>query len=289
MSTGGTGWEIKVRPGFVNGDAPIYKRQKSDDEGNITEEEISLLDEPFIPIPEGAFSLVPTEMAFFKAKGVSWKSPLSLEGDTVTMDVTDRAEEKNERSLSQVQVYIAQARPTYKLTADVIGNVVTGQLVDYNVMIDTQAMDILGRRPLIRVGTMPDKNLNIGTNQPGGGFAAAREVAPDDGIDYLLIATIYFLGPQGEGSSQVEAVSVEPPGGSHEVYVKHNVFWNLNYAEKNDRPFNLAPWQLDPTLAFLVGRYTVAPAALLGAAAAFAEEQFAAAFNTPNEGKFWTA
>jgi hypothetical protein len=261
------GYSVTVKPGFVNGIDPVYMRAKVDDDGNTTEEAVSLLDSPSIPIPAGAIEDVPNPNAFFRRLGAAPPPAIEVSaGGGVSIDATQR-EGEGDKSLRKVDVFLAQTRPTYKIQTNIIGNILMGQLVDWAVVFDTQAMDALGTRPIIRVGKMPEQGrptLTIGIDLD----------TSDAGIDYLLIATIYFLAGE-EGT---------------EMYVQHNVFWNLFYGSRQQRPIEVPGLQLDPALAVLVGRFTPAAGALFAVQDALFQQVWTTALNSNrNEGRFWTA
>jgi hypothetical protein len=281
----GGGWAVQVKPGFVNGVAPVWQRAKKDKEGNIETPAVTLLDNPLIPISESALGegteLSKTDEKFFERMGVNLRESVSFDAAnlSISIDQTQRAG-AGTRTLKKAQVYLAQARPTYKLDTLIIGNLVTGDLYETNVALDLSTIGVLGMDPLIRAGVMPTKTLAAGSMA---GLSAGQPVATeDDGVDYLLIATVYFISPEDGGDDQ--------PGPGWQTYVKHNLFWNLFYNWKNDRPYTVPRLQLDPFLAFFVGRFTAAPAAALGALESITQSILTTAMNSKkNLGKFWSA
>jgi hypothetical protein len=76
----------------------------------------------------------------------------------------------------------------------------------------------------------------------------------DDGMDHILIATVYFLAPAIKPTAKFDELNGTVPYCTS--FVKHYTFWNLGHIAKNTMPLNLPPFGIDPATAFFVGRYT---------------------------------
>jgi len=272
-------WKIQLKPGFINGESPLAGSDELDEEGKS--KLLPLTDFPAIPLGEQIFEQTESAPEFFKALGV--KDPQKEEsnttgaGLTITLASPEEAS-PDDRILMQAVVFLTQARASQKMVAQATGNLLLGSLVDYSVSWDTTALSAFGRRPRIGVAkVLPDSpapdTLNILTGP-----------VEDDSFDHLPIATLYFLSPPG-----VVEVPPKGPDGTWELYVKHDVFWNMDYANMNKPPINLPGFGLDPVVATFVGRYTFAPAATFAVTQAFVSEALAGIFNSSsNRGRFWT-
>jgi hypothetical protein len=186
-------------------------------------------------------------------------------------------------SLSKCDVWISQARITNKLFVDIPGNIVTGQLVDYTVGIDTATLQGVGARARIVIGPyVPPAPVSPGFDQRLGGSYG------DNGEDQILVSTIYWISPpDSAGKSFTETDDEGNPRWS--AFVKHNLFYNLTYKPKNLVPQNNNQPGIDPFLAWFVGRYTFA-GGIAGAVTAISDQVLTALWNDSNgEGAFWTA
>jgi len=274
----GKKWTATVLPGFVNGVPPTYGT-------------ISLLDTPIIPLtsfrnPGGSGDPTPE---FFKFLGIgsAAASGVSINQNTGAVGVvsslsTDGSTPAIVQLLMACDLYISVARATYSLSTTITGNYLTGQLVNYSVGYETSALVKKGTHPFISVGAiMPPTVTPTLSDQFMG-------VDGDDGEDRKLICTIYFLSPPNPTNSN--------PDGSWTPFVCHKgygttqgTFWNLCHASKNTMPVNVQQQGLDGTLMVLLGQYTLAPTATLGAMNAEMQSTLEAVLNTTtNAGKFWS-
>lgn len=285
-------WAVTINPGFVNAEEPIYHRQyleKHIVDGAIkmkaAYEDVSLLDGPEIIIMNrrSNFATTGTPLPFFREMGITGTDSGVTVGESgITVDATV---EKPKRRLLQTVIYLALARPTQRLEATIPGNVLAGDTIDYRVIYDARALQATGMRPRIEVnGVMPQ-------SPPAGTIGRLYE---DSGFDYLEICTVYFVSPEDFTASTNEN---DPPFKRGDVptkdwlpYVKHNLFWNLNYAPKTEAPWQSVGGLLDMTVAAFAGRYTVAVGAIASSIDAAIDEALSMAFNAAsNRGRFWTA
>lgn len=273
-------WKIQIKPGFVNGEAAMAGSDEVDEDGR--NKVLPLTDYPKIPLRKDIFEQPQKAPEYFKRLGVKDPPKPEVNAGGPVLSITLAAEEEEsptDRMLLQCVMFLSQARATQKMVADIPGNLLTANLVEYTVTWDTSSLNALGRRARINVAKQiptapaPDfMDLLSGTIQ-------------DDSIDHLQMATLYFLSPPG----LTDANPSEGPGASWQLYVKHDVFWNMDYSNKNKPPINIPGFALDAATAFFVGRYTFAPAATLGATNALLSRALAAAFNgASNRGRFWT-
>ena len=262
-------WEITVRPGFVNGLDPLVGK-------------VPLIDAD--PITLGAFMPPASWPKFFDSLGVQKDRQtviVNLAMEKIQVDTTyDNAPPTNRRWLQKCDVFLSVSRPTYKMTADIQGNLVMGQIVEYTATYDTSAMDAAGTRARLNVAAeMPPKPDTSFSMRLMGSLG-------DDGEDRALVSTVYFLSPDkwqppSEGPTP-------PPDSNWTPFVGHSLFWNLCHASKNLPPENVKQTDLSGVSA-LTARYTVAPMATLGAMQAQSQLIIEAANNaSTNEGKFWT-
>lgn len=303
------GFGVRIKPGFVNGIAAIAEqtsREKRLVDGVIKEvtvlKDVNLLNKPIISIPldQKYFSRTPIPLPFFAEMGAS--NPSSGDGVQVS-DSGVQIEAKNESGgrkdksyLLQSVIYLSIARATQRLETSVTGDILAGSIVEYYVTYDTRALQASGQLPRIQIaGTMPEPAP----------ITALLRTYEDSGFDNIEIATVYYVSPKGfaedldatpgknETPSQAAARGQKRgliPGKDWDIYVKHNLFWNLFYQMKTEPPINLPGGRLDLATAAFTGRYTVAAGAVTGAINAQLNEVLAAAFNsTSNRGRFWSA
>ncbi len=151
---------------------------------------------------------------------------------------------------------------------------------------DLSALTALGLRARINVAKDLPKDPTPDL------FDLMSGTVQDDGLDHLPMATLYFVSPRkGEGAGAEGGSEAEPsePTATWQLYVKHEVFWNMGYGARNLPPFNLPGFGVDPFLAAFVGRYTFAPMATVGATNALLSRGLMALFNSQsNRGRFWT-
>jgi hypothetical protein len=266
-----------MRPGFVNGYAPIYTRSETHvlPNGDVISinQDIDLTDGPEMRIPAEPpyFKRVEKPTPFFKAMGFEEEIP-----DAYV-----------QRPLLQTVVYLAQARVTSELSADILGNLVTGDIVEYTMSYNSRSVALLGERPRIKIEAMVPE---APPKQIGGGMNTAYT---DSGIDVLEVCTIYFVPPETFAASLSQKATPQQagtmPGRDWKIYVRHNLFWNLLYISKNDIPHDLPRLRVDPFVSFFVGRYATGPVAALGSLSAAADYIFQTVLNdTSGDGRFWS-
>lgn len=275
-------WQFRVKAGFVNGLDPLVTGAGDDENPHPP-----LLDVAWIPVhgtrPVGSDgSPVPKFFEKFGVKRVKLPEVTADNFDSINVGdlLTPADDAAKSRKLVAFDVYLTVARATYSLTTTPVGNLVTGHIVEYSVGYDTRALDIFGTRArLLQAPKMEEKQpLDLATRLSG--------LVGDDGLDRLLLATCYLLGP---ANTDEAAAATGEPDENWTPYIEHKCFWNLAHRAKNAPPVNLQQSPKDPFLAFFVGRYTVAPMATLGAMEAEMQRITAAVFNsTANEGVFWS-
>ena len=284
-------WKIQIKPGFVNGEAAVAGSDEVGEDGK--NKILPLTDFPVIPLRKDIFEQPKEAPEFFKQLGV--KDPVQPEVNTSgpVLSITAPQEEESseeDRMLLQCVVFLTQARATQKMLADIPGNVLLGNLVDYSLTWDRSALTALGLRA--RIGVAKDLPKDPTPDL----FDLMSGTVQDDGLDHLPIATLYFVSPrkgEGEGAEGAEGGSKDEPSeptptATWQLYVKHEVFWNMGYGARNVPPFNLPGFGLDPFLAVFLGRYSFAPA-VAGATNALLSRALMALFNSQsNRGRFWT-
>jgi hypothetical protein len=276
-------WKIQIKPGFVNGDAPLAPSDEIDEAAGNTVKRLPLTDYPRIPLPKNIFERPEKAPVFFKRLGVKdpEKPDISMGGPSgVTITIPTQTEETpNARTLLRCVVFMSQARASQKLDVSYPGNLLLGNIVEYVVSWDASALFSLGR--LARINLAKEVPATSGEYQ---GLLGGEQ---DDNFDHLPLATLYFVSPPAKkGEEPPEATE---PGASWKLYVKHDLFWNVNYAAKNRPPINLPGFAIGAATAAFVGRYTIAPMASVAAMNATSSMLLAAAFNSAtNKGRFWT-
>jgi hypothetical protein len=233
---------------------------------------------------EGTLRKVPE---FFYALGVKKPSAGLKVGvqnfDSFKFNLDDLTEKMPDLGFVKCEIYIQQPRATTKLSVDIPGNLVTGQLVDYSVGYDTTALSTLGSRPRLMVGPiMPLQKASTLEDRLAGAYG-------DDGVDYLLISTIYWVGPpvDEENSGFTDVDNDGNP--KWKPFVKHETFYNVCYKAKNLVPQNVPTYTPSLFLSWFVGRFAFAMGTV-GALEAESDRLLTAVWNdTDGSGLFWTA
>jgi hypothetical protein len=310
-------WHFSVAPGFVNGIDPRVPRaeeaaRKAAKQGTahainprysrigglIEGAEIGLLEQPEIKIEDGDVrdprapyvtqdGAVKSEVIppFFYAMGL--KKPKSTPDvnvnnfDSFKINLDDMNAEEGP-NIVKCDIWLAMARATTKLSVDLPANLVTGQLVDYSVGYDTTNLASKGSRARLLFGPRLPEDPPPSTfeDRLAGAFG-------DVGEDRVPVATIYWLSPVTGGKSFTEEEDGIP---KWTPFIKHNLFYNLCYKQKNLVPRNITNPGLDLFTAWFVGRYTFAGAATVGAIEAEQDRILSALWNdTDGRGDFWTA
>ena len=258
------GFHFRVRPGFVNGRAPIVGEQ-------------TLLDGPQIRVPawrqiDGTDEQIP---AFFQRLGVRPATAgFVIGGAGVQVDTTQRETDTPPRLLAACDVWVSVARATFRPQIDITDPIgVTGQIVDYNVTWDVRELEREGTAPRLNVGRFVPVRAPTLAERLGGLFT-------DDGEDRILISALYMLSPEN---------TTDPsPTPQWAFFRANNCFWNLHHAARN-----IPPRTNPPPLRIFTG--------LLGGVGDLIGNQFLSQVNefsdrvrnavnaTTNEGRFWTA
>lgn len=278
-------WKIQIKPGFVNGEAVLAGSDEEDETRPGANKLLPLTDFPAIPLRKGIFERPKRAPEFFKRLGV--KDPPELKVDTSfeVLAITAPAPEESsadDRTLLQCVVFLTQARATHRMDVDIPGNLLLANLVEYKMMWDSSALTALGG--LARISVAKDLPKNPTPDL----FDLLSGTVQDDGLDHLLMATLYFVSPRRGDNAGTEEEPKEPDA-KWQLYVKHEVFWNMGYGARNPPPINIPGLGVDPFLAAFVGRYTFAPMATLGALNAMLSRALMALFNSnSNRGRFWT-
>lgn len=268
-------WLARTLAGFVNGQDPLAQVPV---DGEKTEA-IGLLDDPAFPLPSFRDEAASFPQ-FFEMLGVKKpRNNLIIGDEGVSIDTTERNEDgAKPRFLKVCECWLAVARPTLRMDATVTGNILVGSIVDYSLTYDTATLETLGARARIETGArMPVPYEPSFSERLQGQFI-------DDGADRIKVFTAWFLSPP-----EAEVLPGPPPD-DWTPYIQHHLFWNLSHAVPPRPPRTVRQTPLDPASAWLVGRYTAAPAATYAAFQAEAQRALLAAFNSiPARGYFWTA
>lgn len=283
-------WWARVVPGFVNGRPPevpalsysYYETDKPDSKVTLTP---TLLDDWAFPIPKTMpreirgkdfGEAVPRHFQDMGVKDERHGASLDTGRERVAINLSEQ-ETEGDHLLRAVDIVLTAYRATYKIDVTFPTNLVTGQIVDYSVVLDTsQAF-----RPAT-IGVMPKIPDSTGDNDL---LQRLMGNYGDEGFDQILVSTVYFVSPsKSVAKKQLDTVTDE-----WTPVVKHNLFWNVGYWSEVEPPkhFEQLPGALG-LLAF-TSRYTVAPAAALGAQEALFQSILNAAFNQPPKGVFYTA
>ena len=242
------GFAALINPGFVNGIDPIsegsspikfVKKDKVSQVGlgskvlqkqELGERSPGLLDCPLIPLYES----FPIESSRWLPRllremgGVGGSGSVSVTGDatkgTLSLSVNNDLTGAR-RASCYTDIFLATARPTKRMDVDTSSlNIVTGEGITYSVTYDMSTLQRLGARSRIMIG-----KFDVGPSNDMERAVAAEK--GDGGLDYLPIATVYFLSPPGG----------EPPLSSDwEPFVQHHAFWNFGYNYKLQNPKSIA-------------------------------------------------
>lgn len=259
------GFRVRVRPGFVNGHAPVY--------GPGT-----LLDGPLVAVNawrpvDGTDGRIP---GFFAALGVrdtlnESGIAISAEGG-VAVDVTQRETQTPPRLLVACDIWVSVARAAYRGTVTVTDQSGTsGEVVDYGVTFDASRLEAVGSAPRLNVGTfLPVRQPTLADRLFGN--------YQDDGEDRILISTIYMLSPENAEEHR--------PTPQWQFFRANNCFWNLAHAARNLVP----PRNPDPIRLFtgLAGGWLdLIGNQILSQTNELSDRVLSAVNTTTNEGRFW--
>lgn len=248
-------WHLNINPGFVNGD-PVFvvgtvgtKKTVVENQvnrpitvtvGGITrtvtetvtertevynENDLELTEVPWWKVA-GTRSVVDDVPAFFVPIGVVSQPQLG----SVTTANFDRinlgelaAKASGSRLLRSVDVVAIIYRPQFRSTFEVSdASGTTGGLLQYAPAYDFSSVIANGpqARLVQEAPYVPQKTPDI--------LLRALGVEPDTDQDKILLATVYFLSPEGSEATEIDE--------QWTPFVKHHVFWNLMHATKNVIP-----------------------------------------------------
>jgi hypothetical protein len=204
--------------------------------------------------------------------------------------------------------WVQVARAALKPTVTITGNLLTGQLVEYNIGFDTAELNRVGNRARIYQGDF--EQLERERRAAAAAFSTRVSTGGpvDDGVDRQLLFTVWLLGPEKKPqiySGAVDAKELDENGKKRAdkvgpdwtPFIQYGSgvygggWWNLNHAAKNVAPLDFGRFfsGMDLATAALVGRYTIVPQATMGAMNAEANRIFNGAYSgATNEGRFWT-
>lgn len=317
-------WHLSIEAGFINGVDPRFPRAEeawlaaqNTDEGTsnpvynnggglVSGREIGLLDADPAPIldtdwkdileqpPSYPRDVIPEYFA--KLYGIKPPPNLDTLGQSALADVANNTNSvintlsdytDPSYQLYKCDVWIEQARTTYSVAVDVPGNLVTGDLVDYTVMIDSSTLKS-GLRPKVSLGPVIPTRTFVDGIQYNPAYIDSK--GNNLGIDFLQIGTLYWLSPDTTQNRVNDPNDTDQKGKpTWTPFVRHDLFYNLSYYKKNAIPFNLKPLGLDPFLAFFVGQYTFAAASTLGVMNSIEQQLINNISNQVDQsGMFWT-
>lgn len=338
-------WTLRIKPGFVNGIDPLAfgvyatggtvaftgrgagsalnsvggaalefgggNRQAGGASGGSEPDFYPLLQGPIIPVTsfvEQSNRIPP----FFKELGVKTETEqtagLQINTNTLTVRQNVAAPSSVSRGLLRRDFFLQTARAQFKPRATIIGNLVTGQLVDYSVGFDTTSINALGNRPRIMQGDFFRQEFDRQQARANFGVRLDLGGPNDDAFDTQFLFSFWLLEPEKKAplygdSMDVKDIGPDGPGGPPPApdysqwapFIEYGAgahgggWWNFQHAPKNDLPRRFPQISVDTGTAFLVGRYTIVPMATLGAMEAEQQRILNAGLNeTSNEGKFWT-
>lgn len=296
-------WTANITPGFINGDDPVYRVPADETEleglkGSNGQSSVGRVSEEYkqLPLCLGPkirlhrFKKPDRIPAYLKELGAydpvsTVKTVETNAGISLLLNNQEEDDPAKKRAVMKCDIWLSVARPSLQMNADIQGNLLLGQIVDYSATYNFNTVSQLGTRARILTG--PESPTTKAAPQTGLlGFAVGGTVAEDDSQDNLLICTVWMLSPEGGAA---EATPQQPESDWFPV-VQHKLFWNLRHATNNPPPFNYTQSPVvNAGLAAFVGRYTVAPMATIGALNAEADRIFTGVFNSKtNNGIFWS-
>jgi len=226
------GWDIGkkcpvalfAREGFVNGDVALL----GSGEENILDapefhlkswrdvQERALADEERIPM-------------FFQDLG-AFVPPNQVRVDTMalTVEIVDEHKPEPTRRLFAMDVWLEMARLTYTMEVTIVdGSGTSGQFADYYANPNAAAIEKNGFLGRVRWGSeMPKEKAGPTFMELLGGQSST-----DEGIDRIMVATVYALSPEGWGGTLGSGGNGEnvKPDETFTFHVAQQTFWNLRY------------------------------------------------------------
>jgi hypothetical protein len=272
------GFHFRVRPGFVNGRAPLVPEAIPFVEGDTVKMvNLTLLDGPEIRVPawrqiDGTDEQIP---AFFQRLGVRPAPAGFVIGEAgVQVDTTQRETDTPPRLLAACDVWVSVARATFRPQIDITDATgVTGQVVDYNVTWDVRELEREGTAPRLNIGRFVPVRQPTLADRLLGTFT-------DEGEDRILISTLYMVSP--------ENITDPTPTPEWKFFRANNVFWNLSHAARNIPPRTNPP-PLRIFTGLLGGVGDIIGNQILSQVNEISDRVRNAVNATTNEGKFWTA
>lgn len=268
-----------------------------------------LLQGPVIPVTSflKTFTRIPP---YFKALGVQETAKnfadagLSVNvAGGITMNLTPSGQKETPpRQLIGQDFWLSIARAAYEPNVRLVGNLITGQIMDWTVGFDFSELQRVGMRPRLQQGDFEAMARGRESRRTDPRMRLQTGGPVDDPYDYQFLFTFWLLSP--EIKPQLDAgrpgapVQQTPPLSQWEPYIEYGVgsnttgnsgggWWNFYHGAKNEPPLNFNQLNLT-VLGALVGRYTFAPQATQGLLEAEQQRIFNAMLNaTSNEGKFW--
>lgn len=297
-------WTASITPGFINGDDPMYLVPESETEldglkrsnGQVSTgravdgyKQLPLCAGPKIRLhrfkkPAGKIPPYLIELGAYDP--VSQLNTVETNnGISLILNNQQEDDPAKKRAVMKCDIWLSVARPSLQMNADIQGNLLLGQIVDYSATYNFNTVSQYGTRGRILTG--PESPTAKARPKTGLlGFAIGGDVTQDDSQDHLQICTVWMLSPEGGAA---EAIPKQPESDWFPV-VQHKLFWNLRHATNTPPPFNYTQSPaVNAGLAAFVGRYTIAPMATIGAMNAEADRIFTSVFNSKtNEGVFWS-
>ena len=203
------------------------------------------------------------------------------------------------REIRVTDFYIANARPALAeerfLSSDGFGGIVNNTFATVNTLSLSQ-----WPRPIIRFGQLPEPSVATGFNAFQS-IGSGKNEGKDSGIDYLKLGSIFAISPETQAKWVSDPAgggwaykNSKMPGKDWDIYVTHDVFWNLCHRAKNPKEvqYNSGP-NLGIALAAGGGMLGLALAAPMIAANSMLQNMqdnmLKGAMGTKsNNGLFWT-
>lgn len=238
-------WRLNIKPGFVNGD-PVFVVGSAPEPKSKEDkpEDLELTEVSWWKVA-GTRQVIEDVPAFFVPKGVASQAQVqavttaNFDRINLTELANQATKQKALRSVDIVAViYRPQLRSTFEVS-DASGT--TGGLLQYAPSYDFTSVNENGpqARLIQEAPYVAQKTPDI--------LLRALGVEPDTDQDKILLATVYFLGPDAQTLGLDE---------NWTPFVRHYVFWNLMHSTKNVIPelaLNIPP--RPPIFTGLAGGY----------------------------------
>lgn len=274
-------WVATVEPGFVNHRCPVYRATVSElqREGQdfginpLTGEryfsaDVFSTEEAIAP----GTSEIDVPLYFAPPIELRWRNPLAIPQFFVDRDVSEGAD-RGLRLLKACDLILHQPRVALTSEVTIEPGIATG------ISIATQRLGLRApdRSDALRVVAGTFVPLDSGIDP----LFALDGLYEERTWDELLIATVFLVSPPGVDDNA-------EPNGSWQPFVRHGLFWNLNYAVPNLRIFGG-----DPQIGFIPPLAFGVASPVTNILTASINDMLAAAFNIVSAhsmtGVFWTA